>query len=186
MRGDQSYTRKALTLALTAAHAAGATVDLVDLSEYNLPLCGSPDDTPDHPEVLAIKKQVRAGQGILLGSPEYHNSFSGVLKNSLDLMGSEEFRGKIVGLLGVAGGNAGAVNTLGHLRVVVRGLGGWSLPVQISIPNVSNAFHEGKLVNPDLQQRIEFFGQELVRFTRLHSLVPSLEHLLMDIIDEDI
>ncbi len=186
MRGDGSYTRKALGLALDAARAAGATVDLIDLAEHTLPLCGSPGDTPDNSQVLALKARVSAAHGILLGSPEYHNSFSGVLKNALDLMGSDEFRGKIVGLLGVAGGSAGAVNTLGHLRVVVRGVGGWSLPVQISIPTVRSAFHEGRLVDPGLQQRIDFFGKELVRFARLHSLVPSLEHLLMDIIDENI
>lgn len=186
MRGDQSYTRKALKLALEAATKTGATVDLVDLATYSLPLCGSPDDTGDNPQIIEIRERVRAAQGILLGSPEYHNSFSGVLKNALDLMGSEEFRGKIVGLLGVAGGSAGAVNTLGHLRVVVRGLGGWSLPVQISIPNVSSAFHRNQIIDPGLQQRIEFFGKELVRFARLHSLVPELEHLLMEIIDEDV
>ncbi len=186
MRGNRSYTRMALGLALEEAAAAGATTDLIDLAQYRLPLCNGPDDTPDNPQVQALQERVRAAQGILLGSPEYHNSFSGVLKNALDLMGSEEFRGKIVGLLGVAGGSAGAINTLGHLRVVVRGVGGWSLPVQISIPNVSNAFHNGKPVDPQLEQRIRYFGRELVRFARLHSLVPDLEHLLVEIIDEDV
>lgn len=186
MRGPRSYTRLALQLALDAAREAGATVDLIDLAEYNLPLCNGPDDRPDHPDVVDMKTRVGKAQGILLGSPEYHNSYSGVLKNALDLMGGDEFRGKVFGLLGVAGGSAGAINTLGHLRVVVRGVGGWSLPVQISIPNVSSAFHEGKLADPDLAQRIRFFGRELVRFTRLHSMAPELEHRLIEIIDEDV
>ena len=98
-----------------------------------------------------------------------------MLKNALDLMGGDEFRGKVFGLLGVAGGSAGAVNTLGHLRVVVRGVGGWSLPVQISIPNVRSAFANGKLVDKGLEDRVRFLGRELVRFTRLHSMVPELE-----------
>jgi NAD(P)H-dependent FMN reductase len=136
--------------------------------------------------VQDLRRRVRAADGILLGSPEYHNSFSGVLKNALDLMGSEELKGKLFGLLGVAGGSAGAINTLGHLRVVVRGVGGWSLPVQISIANVRNAFDGDKLVDPELEQRIRFFGRELVRFTRLYSLVPELEHRLMEIIDENV
>ncbi|RME62121.1 MAG: NADPH-dependent oxidoreductase [Caldilineae bacterium] len=186
MRGERSYTRKALELALHAAQEAGATVDLIDLAEYDLPWCNSAEDTPDHPHVVDMKARVTAAQGILLGSPEYHNSYSGVLKNALDLMGGDEFRGKVFGLLGVAGGSAGAINTLGHLRVVVRGVGGWSLPVQISIPNVSKAFQEDQLVDQDLAQRIRFFGRELVRFTRLHSMAPELEHRLIEIIDEDV
>ncbi len=186
MRGDRSYTRVALALALDSARNAGATVDLIDLSTLDLPLCSGPDDTDDNPQIVSLKARVQAAQGILLGSPEYHNSFSGVLKNALDLMGGDEFRGKVFGLLGVAGGSAGAVNTLGHLRVVVRGVGGWSLPVQISIPNVGRAFADGKMVDSGLEERIRFLGRELVRFTRLHSLVPELEHRLIEIIDEDV
>ena len=186
MRGDNSYTRLALELALASAANAGATVDLIDLATFHLPLCSGPDDTDDNPQTQALKARVGAAQGILLGSPEYHNSFSGVLKNALDLMGGDEFRGKVFGLLGVAGGSAGAVNTLGHLRVVVRGVGGWSLPVQISIPNVRSAFADGKLVDKQLEDRVRFLGRELVRFTRLHSMVPELEHRLVEIIDEDV
>ncbi|MCL4832190.1 MAG: NAD(P)H-dependent oxidoreductase [Caldilineaceae bacterium] len=186
MRGDQSYTRLALEAALAAARSAGATTDLIDLATCNLPLCSSPEDRDDNPQIIELKARVSAAQGILLGSPEYHNSFSGVLKNALDLMGGDEFRGKIFGLLGVAGGSAGAVNTLGHLRVVVRGVGGWSLPAQISIPTVKSAFHNGKLVDKAMEDRVRFLGRELVRFARLHRLVPELEDRLVEIIDEDV
>lgn len=186
MRGDQSYTRLALEIALAAARDAGATVDLIDLAAFDLPLCSSPQDRDDNPQTVELKRRVGAAQGILLGSPEYHNSFSGVLKNALDLMGGDEFRGKVFGLLGVAGGAAGAVNTLGHLRVVVRGVGGWSLPVQISIPNVRHAFRDGQMTDRALEDRVRLLGRELVRFARLHSMIPELEDRLMEIIDEDV
>ncbi len=43
-------------------------------------------------------EEVAGAQGIILGTPEYHGSFSGVLKNALDLMGFDEFEGKMIGL----------------------------------------------------------------------------------------
>lgn len=187
MRGSRSFTRKAMQVALDAAQQAGATVDLIDLATLDLPFCSGPDDRDDHPAIVALRARVSAGQGILLGSPEYHNSYSGVLKNALDLLGSDECRGRIFGLLGVAGGAAGAINTLGHLRVIVRGVGGWSLPVQISIPRVSKAFDGEQLVDADIEQRLHSFGRELVRFSRLHSLVPYLDQILLsDVIDENV
>ncbi len=187
MRGDRSFTRKSLQIALDAAKAAGATVDLIDLGQLILPFCGSPEDQDDHPAIIDLRARVSAGQGILLASPEYHNSYSGVLKNALDLLSSDECRGRIFGLLGVAGGSAGSINTLGHLRVVVRGVGGWSLPVQISIPQVSKAYEGEQLVDKDIETRLLTFGREIVRFARLHSLVPHLEHLLLaDVIDDDV
>lgn len=187
MRGERSFTRKSLQIALDSAKSAGATVDLIDLGQLILPFCGSPEDRDDHPAIIELRARVSAGQGILLASPEYHNSFSGVLKNALDLLSSDHCRGRIFGLLGVAGGSAGSINTLGHLRVVVRGVGGWSLPVQISIPQVSKAYEGGRLVDKDIEARLLTFGREIVRFARLHSLVPQLEHLLLaDVIDENV
>ncbi len=187
MRGPRSFTRKTMQIALDAAQEAGATVDLIDLSTLALPFCSGPEDRDDHPATVDLRRRVSAGQGILLGSPEYHNSYSGVLKNALDLLGSDECRGRIFGLLGVAGGSAGAINTLGHLRVIVRGVGGWSLPVQISIPQVSKAFDGDRLVDKDIDQRLHTFGREMVRFSRLHALVPHLSQVLLtDVIDENI
>ena len=46
---------------------------------------------------------MKQAQGIILGTPAYHGSFSGVLKNAMDLMGFDEFGGKIIGLVGVSG-----------------------------------------------------------------------------------
>jgi NAD(P)H-dependent FMN reductase len=165
--------------------AAGATVDLIDLSALELPFCQSPDDTDEHPGCVALRKRVGRADAILLGSPEYHNSFSGVLKNALDLLGSDELRGKLYGLLGVGGGAAGAINSLGHLRYVVRGVGGWSLPAQVSIAHVGRAFDGDRVREPELEVRLRAFGRELVRFARLHALEPKLEAGLLRVIDDD-
>jgi FMN reductase len=185
LRGERSYTRKALVIAAREVEAAGATIDLIDLSEMALPFREGPEDTEDHPQTKRLKERVERAQGILLGSPEYHNSFSGVLKNALDLLGGEEVRGKLFGLLGVGGGEAGAVNTLGHLRYVVRGIGGWSLPAQVSIANAWQAFDGERLTDRKLEERVRSFARELVRFTRLYSLEPHFEERLLRVIDEN-
>ncbi|NNE42627.1 MAG: NAD(P)H-dependent oxidoreductase [Gemmatimonadetes bacterium] len=184
LRGDESFTLKAMKIAVREMLADGATVDLIDLTTLGLPFCSSEEDTDDHPGCAELKDRVRRADGLLLGSPEYHNSFSGVLKNALDLLSAEEVRGKLFGLLGVSGGEAGAINTLGHLRYVVRGIGGWSLPAQISIPNAWKMFDGDRLTDDALNGRLRAFARELVRFSRLHSLAPHFEAGLLQVIDE--
>jgi len=56
---------------------------------------------------FVLREEVKQAHGIILGTPEYLGSYSGVLKNALDLMGFEEFEGKMLGLLGVSGGAMG-------------------------------------------------------------------------------
>jgi len=68
----------------------------------------------------AYATKVKRAQGILLATPEYHGGYSGVLKNALDLMGFDEFEGKMIGLVGVSGGNMGAFGALSSLRSVGR------------------------------------------------------------------
>src|SRR4051812_23864812 len=85
---DKSYTTMALRVALDGAASASAETKLLDLRAFNLGFAGMPGDA--HPGLSALKFEIRRAHGILLGTPEYHGSFSGVLKNALDLMGFEE------------------------------------------------------------------------------------------------
>jgi NAD(P)H-dependent FMN reductase len=112
---------------------------------------------------------VRKAQGILLGTPEYHGSFSGVLKNALDLMGFAEFEGKMIGLIGVSAGRTGAFDALASLRNVGRALHAWVVPEQVSIPNASKAFDaHGHLKEPVLEKRLRQVGSRVAEFARLH------------------
>ena len=107
---EGSYTRRIIQIALEGAAAAGAQVEIVDLRDYKLVFFGDQDED-DYPEdVFKLRQTVRDSHGIILGTPEYHGSLSGVLKNALDLMGFAEFEGKMIGLVGVSGGRMGAVN----------------------------------------------------------------------------
>ena len=120
---DGSYTRQAVQVALRGAAELGAATRLLDLRDYALMFStGRVDEETCPPDVLRLRRDLRAAQGIILGTPEYHASFSGVLKNALDLMGFEEFEGKMLGLVGVSGGRLGAINALNSLRMVGRAL----------------------------------------------------------------
>src|SRR4051812_47850721 len=104
-----SYTTKAVTVALQGAQELGAKTRLIDLRDFNLMLSTGSTEAAHYPDsVAALREIVKPADGIILGTPEYHGSFSGVLKNALDLMGFDEFEGKMIGLVGVSGGQMGA------------------------------------------------------------------------------
>ena len=110
MRGPDSYTRKLLVCVMSALNACGAQTDLLDLADMDLPLCKSPRDQEDNPATVDLRTRIDLADGIVLATPEYHNSFSGVLKNALDLLQYDQMRHKMFGLVGIAGGDMGAVN----------------------------------------------------------------------------
>jgi len=166
---EGSYTRMAVRIALAGAAEKGAATKLIDLRDYTLPFCdGSGREEEGFPDVLRLRQEVAAAQGVILGTPDYHGSFSGVLKNALDLMGFNEFGGKVMGLVGVAGGALGTVNALNDLRKVGRSLHAWVVPQQAAVPQAWKHFRDdGSLDDPDYEKRLREVGREVARFAAL-------------------
>jgi len=166
-----STTRKAVRVALEGARQAGADVSLADLAFYELAFCtGSKAVESKGRDFPRLREEVRAAHGLILATPEYHGSFSGVLKNALDLHDIDDLQGKVVGLVAVAGGKQGANGALAHLRGVLKALKAWVLPQDASLADSHKAFAEdGSLLDPALQDRLANLGREVARYASLHS-----------------
>ena len=163
-----SYTRRAVEIVLEGARETGAQVHLIDLQRYGLVFCTG-DESSYPGGVFELRREVQRAQGIILGTPEYHGSFSGVLKNALDLMGFAEFEGKMIGLVGVSAGQLGALDALSSLRTIGRALHAWVVPDQVAIPRARKYFQEGRLQDPQLETRLKDLGRQVARFAYLHS-----------------
>ena len=171
-----SYTRRAVGIALEGAQETGAETRLLDLREYDLPFSsGNPRERNYPPDVYKLREEIRKADGLILGSPEYHGGMSGVLKNTLDLMGFKEFEGKLIGLVGVSGGLMGASNALVSLRNVGRALHAWVIPEQVSIPQAWKKFNQdGSLRDESLRDKLKRVGEQVAHYSSLHALDQEL------------
>lgn len=167
-----SKTRLGLEHALRGVEEIGGTGELLDLREFDLPLFDADErEAGDAPE---LTRRVLEADAILLGTPVYHGSYSSVLKTALDYCGFDEFEGKTVGLLAVAGG-AFPVTALEHLRSVCRALNAWVLPHQAVIPKAGNAFRDGEFVEERLEERVLTLGRRVVQYSSIESDPPTFE-----------
>ena len=157
-----SYSALALTEAVKRIEVLGATVDILDLREMQLPFCNGGDEYPDYPDVEIMREKVKAADALILATPEYHGSVSGVMKNALDLMSFEHLSGKVTGMISVLGGQSNS-NALNELRIIIRWVHGWVIPEQIAIGQAWNAFdQEGKIKDDKLSQRLDAFVLSLL------------------------
>ncbi|HEY2956334.1 MAG TPA: NAD(P)H-dependent oxidoreductase [Candidatus Eisenbacteria bacterium] len=174
----ESATRMAVRYALRGAKEEGAKVELLDLATYDLPYLGLEREEGNVKSVERFRADLRAADGIILGSPEIHGSVSGVLKNALDLAGPAEFEGKMVGLVGVAGGRMGATEALSHLRTIGRSLHAWVVPTQASIADSEEAFDShGDPRSRGLGERLKSVGRQVAHFARLHKCENHLQFI---------
>lgn len=161
-----SYSQMALNVAADRVLALGAEVEVLDLRSFNLPFCDGENDYRDHLDVERLRNAVKEADGLILATPEYHGSLSGVLKNALDLMSFEHLDGKVVGSISVLGGQVNS-NALNDLRVILRWVHAWVIPEQIAIGQAWKAFSpEGKLLDEKLDERFDQFARSLVENTQ--------------------
>jgi len=165
---DDSYTLKALHIALEGARESGSIIDVIDLRELPLPFCDGRPSARYPENVQILKHKIQDSQGIILASPEYHSSFSAVLKNALDLLSKDEMEGKMCGLIGIAGGNM-AANAVNSLRIVCRSVGAWVVPHHVVIGNVDKVFDSnGVISDKHLIERLTKLGNDVAKYARLH------------------
>ncbi|MGG1660163.1 NADPH-dependent FMN reductase [Brevibacillus sp. NRS-1366] len=164
-----STTKQAVQIVLDAAREAGATVEMIHLADWKIPIYDDREDTSTYPEVVhSFIKAVSEADGLIIGSPEYHGTITGSLKNALDFLEGRHLRDKHVALIGTAGGSMGATNTVNTLQLIMRNLHAWPLPSSPSIPSAYNAFTpEGKLKDERLQARLELLGKQLVQYVQM-------------------
>lgn len=172
-RRNGSYTRRVLHEALSGARTAGGTVELLDLADLEL----SPLD-PDKPsaDTDVLRRTIREADAVILGTPMYHGSYSGVLKNAIDHCGSEEFEDMTVGLVAVSGGPFPTA-ALDHLRIVCRSLNARVLPHQAAIPEARTMFDEHGLTDDELQERVRKVGIQMVEHA---SIAPERVRVVCD------
>lgn len=161
---EESSTRVALAHVMAAAEDAGAETAMMDLRDYDLPLYDA--DAKDAGDTPALREEVRAADGIVLGTPIYHGSVSSTLKTALDYCGFDEFEDKPVGLLAVAGGRFPTPSLL-HLRTICVWLRAVPLSHHVGIPNVSSAIENGTVTDEKTLERTEKLGRKITEYAYL-------------------
>jgi FMN reductase len=84
--GNGSSTSAALKYALQGAEIYGAECKLIELSDYDLVIAGSVKDSDYPKDVTKFRNDLNEANEIILGTPEYHSSLSGILKKAIDLL----------------------------------------------------------------------------------------------------
>jgi chromate reductase len=153
-------------------------VHLINPADYHLPFPG----TDPHSEgTKRLQQEVKDATAVILATPEYHGSFSSVMKLVIENLGFPSvLAGKPVGLLGVAAGSIGAIKSLEQLRSVCSHIGAIVLPLPISVPNVQKVFDSsGRPLDPLVDKLIRTLATNVMNYIH-QNICPSvtLERLL--------
>jgi NAD(P)H-dependent FMN reductase len=158
-RREGSHTLKSLGIVLDAAAEAGAETEMLDLGDVDLPLYHPDEDEQGDSERLT--RLVREADGLVIGSPVYHGSYSSTWRNFHDYCSKDEFENTAVGLLATAGGGSYGA-TLEHMRSTVRGVHGRVVPEQVGVRGAYNVYDGEELTDEDVRRRLVSLAESVV------------------------
>jgi FMN reductase len=167
---DGSTGLRALERALAAAEEAGATTELLDLRELDLPMYEPGKPLEEFGEsVERLVEAMRGADAMLWSTAAYHGTLAGVTKNALDFtqfMGRDEkpyLQDKVVGLVATAGGGMAAVNAINAMINVVHALRGVAAPLSVPVSQSWKVFDdEGNVNDESVARRLESLGRLVV------------------------
>jgi FMN reductase len=169
-----SSTERCLTAALARAEALGAETRLLGGAFLaGLPIFDPrPGETPSEAQ-CELAEVVRRADGLIVASPGYHGSISGVIKNALDTLEltrgdpAPYLSGKPVGTVITADGWQAAGTTLMALRAIIHALRGWPTPFGAAL-NSSNLFDDvGACRDPKDAWQLSTVAEQVMEFATM-------------------
>ncbi len=182
-RGIRSRTRKLVSWVREGAGQQGAEVELIDLTDSRITPCSACERCSQtgqcmHPDDFSgVCEQLRAADGLVLGSPVYIDHVTGQMKIFIDRLADaihyQAFTGKYgcsVSTPWSSGGDEG-VSYLNHL---LYSLGAYALD------GMSVALEDDETAIFDARQRALNMGRRLVESIRNREPCPEQEKIIAE------
>ena len=170
-----STTERALALALRHAEQGGAQTRLFGgeflerLPHFN------PGPAGPNAQQAELAEAVRDADGIILATPGYHGSLSGVVKNALDTLeltardDRPYFHGLPVGVIVTAAGPQAGGATLMAVRGIIHAMRGWPTPFGAAL-NASGLFgDDGECREAKDAAQIAMVAEQVMEFAKMRA-----------------
>lgn len=165
---EGSNTLKILRDVLAIAESRGATTELIDIRQVRLPVYEPELSREQQPQALLdLLPVMQRADGFIVGTPTYHGTISGAVKNLLDSLDhfiDDErgtFSGRPVGVYAYGGtASMNAINALSH---AVRGFYGVAVPTIVSVP-FGDFDAEGRVASERTRTRLAEMVDEVLQF----------------------
>jgi len=157
----------------------GARTVLIAGPDLVLPLYAPEDPTRD-PAAQKLIAALKEADGVIICSPGYHGSISGMVKNALDYI--EDIRddarpyldGRAVACIACAYGWQATGSVLAALRSIVHALRGWPTPLGIAVNSLGDLFDEdGTCVDKPLASQLRIMAEQVMTFADRSQAIKS-------------
>lgn len=145
----------------------GATVHLIDLKDYALPLFGIALSIEQQKSVEEISALMKRSQAVVIVTPEYHSNISAATGNALEHCGLN-LVGKVTAIAAASATQFGGVHAANNLRITLLNLGTHLCSKRLLVPEIHTAFTQDNIpVKEEIKNQAAQFISELLLYAGL-------------------
>lgn len=134
-------------------------VELLDLKQYNVQFCDGRPSTEYTGDTKRVIEMVSSADCYVIGTPIFQGSFTGALKNLIDLVPPSIFNEKIMGFVGTGSSSQHCLVIEYQLKPIANYLNAYVAPKIVFAHNEQfNAQNE--IHDPELSKMIENFTRQ--------------------------
>ncbi|MFS0864381.1 NADPH-dependent FMN reductase [Fredinandcohnia sp. 179-A 10B2 NHS] len=157
-----SKTSKAVHEVLVAAKASDPSLEteLLDLREYEVELVNGSPLSYYNNDTIRVVNSILSADFLVVGTPIYQASISGVLKNLLDHLPVDSLKGKVTGMISTGGTIKHFLVPEFHLKPILSYLKG-TVPVTSVFVHNDN-FNDDNEIDVEVRARIRKLAEEMI------------------------
>ncbi|WP_042351340.1 NADPH-dependent FMN reductase [Bacillus massiliigorillae] len=140
-------------------------VELVDLKEYDVQFCDGRDPKTYMGDTKKVIDIVSSADSYIIGTPIFHGTMPGTLKNLFDLLPVEVMNHKVIGFVAVGGNHQHYLMIENQLKPIAGYFKSFVAPNYVFVHN--NHFQDNKLVNNDILKEIARLSKEVVMMQKM-------------------
>ena len=153
------------------AQEAGGASSLVDIADLVGSLAVRTRDEVS-PQLASALRSVEEADLLIVGSPVYKGSYTGLFKHFMDLVDYKALAGVPVALLAIGGSDRHALVIDHQLRPLFSFFNAHTLPTGVFVSD--SAFVDGRIEDPAIRKRLSILVQEGSEALRLRASTRSL------------
>jgi len=185
----ESLNRKLAAIAARVARQAGASVDLADMRDFEVPLYDGDVETAEGIPAGAreLQRRLLASDAFIVSSPEYNASMPGTIKNLIDWASRfrpQPFDGRHGLLLSASPSLGGGNRGLWALRVPLEHLGARIFPDMFSLAMAHKALVDDEIGDAPLRTRFENNVQAFLSLAEAAKHYPCIKRAWVEFLGE--
>ncbi len=168
--GLSSKTLIAIEKALDYAYQYDNTIaiEALNIGEYDIQFCDGRDPAKYEGDSKLVINKVIEANALIIGTPMYRGSYTGLLKNVFDLIPNDALIGKPVGLIATGGSDHHYLALEHELKPIMGFFHAHVLPGCVYANN--EHYSDRDLVSEDILERLNQLAVSIVNFARI---IPS-------------